>query len=212
MRDFAPVTQLLVTPNVLLVHPSISARTVQDFVALAKASPRPLNYGSSGNGGTGHLAMEMLKAATRIELVHIPFKGGAPAMNSLLNGEAPVLINNIIASVSQVKAGRVVALGVTTSRRSPALPDVPTIAESGIPGFEATAWFGFLVPAATSPAIVNKLNRELAKIVVLPDIVERLRGQGGEPVSNSPAEFAAVIRTEIAKWGSVIKSAGVRPD
>ena len=212
MRDFAPVTMLLVTPNVLLVHPSIPARTVREFIALAKAKPRQLNYGSSGNAGTGHLSMEMLKIATNIELVHIPFKGGGPAMNSLLNGEAPVLFNNILASVPQVKAGRVVALGVTTSRRSPALPDVPTIAEAGVPGFEATSWFGILAPAATPPAIVNKLNRQLVQIMTNPELVERLRGQGGDPVTNSPAEFTALMRAEIAKWGSVIKAGGIVPD
>ena len=212
MRDFAPVTQLLAAPNVLLVHPSIPARTVREFIALAKARPRQLSYGSSGNGGTGHLSMEMLKTAAGIDLVHIPFKGGGPAMNSLLSGEAPVLINNIIASVPQVKAGRVVALGVTTSRRSSALPDVSTIAEAGVPGFEATSWFGILAPAATPPAIVNKLNRQLVQILTYPDVIERMRGQGADPTTNSPAEFTALMRSEIVKWRTVIKAGGIVPD
>ena len=210
VRDFAPVTQLAAAPNILLVHPSIPARTLRDFIALAKARPGQLNYGSASNGGTGHIAMELLKSAAGIDLVHIPYnKGGGPAMNALLNGEAPVLINQIVAAVPQVKAGRVVALGVTSSQRSSALPEVPTIAEAGVPGFEAIGWFGFFVPAATSRAIVNRLHQQLTQILTLPDVRQRLSSQGAEPVGNSPRELALFVQSEIAKWRKVIEIARI---
>ncbi|MSP98036.1 MAG: tripartite tricarboxylate transporter substrate binding protein [Betaproteobacteria bacterium] len=211
-RDFAPVTQLAASPNVLLVGPSIPVRSLRDFIAFAKARPGQLSYGSSGNGGTGHIAMEMLKSAADIDLVHIPYKGGGPALNALLGGEAPVLINSIIPAVPQIKAGRVVALGVTSSRRSSTLPNVPTIAEAGIPGFEAIGWFGFYVPAATPAGIVNRLNRQVTRILASPEISERLAVQGAEPVGNSPQELASFTRSEIAKWRKVIQGARIVPD
>lgn len=212
IKDLAPVTLLLIAPNILLVHPSVPSRTLSEFIALAKAKPHQINYGSSGNGGTGHLSMEMLKSMAGIDLVHIPYKGGGPALSALLAGEVFVLFNNIIAAVPQVKAGRVRALGVTTSHRSPAVPAVPTIAEAGVPGFEATAWFGLWVPTASPPAIINKLNGKIAQILKLPEIHERLSSQGAEPVSNSPQEFDVLIRSEIAKWRMVIEAAHIVPN
>lgn len=212
VRDFAPVTQLAASPNVLLIDPSIPARTLRDFSAFAKAKRGQLNYGSSGNGGTGHIAMEMLKSAAHIDLTHIPYKGGGPALSALLSGEVSILINSIIPAVPQIKAGRVVALGVTSSRRSQVLPDVPTIAEAGLPGFEAIGWFGFFVPAGTSPAIVNELNRQLIHILAYPQIRERFGSQGAEPVGNSPQELALFVRSEIAKWRKVIETARIVPN
>lgn len=211
-RDLAPVTQLATAPNILIVNPSVPARTLGDLIALAKAKPRQINYGSSGNGGTGHLAMELLKSMAGVDLVHIPYKGGGPALNALLAGEVSALFNNIIAAVPQVQAGRVRPLGVTSSRRSAAVPEVPTIAESGVPGFEAIAWFGLFAPAGTPRAIVAKLSREVARILKLPEIHDRLSGQGAEPVGSSPDEFSAVIRSDIAKWGKVVKAARVVAD
>ena len=211
-RDLAPLTTLLSAPNVMLVHPSLPVRTVKEFIALAKSRPRQLNYGSSGIGGTGHLAMEMLKMNTGIDAVHIAYKGGGPAMTALLGGEIPVLFNNIIAAVPQIKAGRVRALGVTTATRSPSLPDVPTIAEAGVPGFEAAVWFGLLAPGRTPAPIVRKLSAEVGRIVKLPDTRERFASDGAEPVSNTPEEFAALIRTEIVRWGKVIEAAKITPE
>ena len=212
LRDFAPVIQLLNTPNVMLVNNNLPVRTVGEFIALAKSKPRQLNYGSSGNGGTGHLAMEMLKLYTGIDVVHVPYKGGGPAMTALLAGEVPVLFNNIIATMPQVRAGRLRALGVTTTQRSPSLPDVPTIAEAGVPGFEASVWFGLSAPARTPPAIIRKLNAEIARILKLPDIHARFAGEGAEPAGNTPEEFAAAIRAEIARWGKVVEVARIVPE
>lgn len=212
VRDFAPITLLATAPNLLVVHPSVPARTVNEFIALAKAKPRQLNYGSSGNGGTGHLSMEMVKSMTGIDLVHIPYKGTAPALNAILAGEVSAQINQILITAPQVKAGRLRALGVTSSRRSPAVPEVPTIAEAGVPGFEAVAWFGVLAPGQTPPAIVAKLNAEIVRIVKLPEIRERLASEGAEPVGNSPEELAAIIRSDIAKWDKLIKTFGIVAD
>lgn len=213
IRDFAAVSLLAVSPNVLLTNPTVMpARTMSEFITFAKARPGKLNYGSSGNGGGGHLAMEMLKSMTGINLVHVPYNGGGPAMTALLSGEVPVLFNNILAAVPQVKAGRLAALGVTGRHRSPTLPDVPTIAEAGVADFELTAWFCVLAPAGTSPAIVEKLNGEVARILKLPDIQERFVGQGLEAVRISPDEFSRFLRAEVVKWGKVIKSAGIVAD
>lgn len=211
-RDFAPLTVLLNAPNVLLVHPSLPARTVREFIALAKAKPGELNYGSSGNGGTGHLAMEMLKLNTGIDITHIAYKGGGPALIALLSGEIPVLFNNIIAAVPQVKAGRLRALGVTTLRRSSSLPLVPTIAEAGVPGFEVAVWFGLFAPARTPVSIIRKISTEVGRIVKLPDVQARFSSEGAEPASNTPEEFAAQIRTEISHWGRVVKAARIVPE
>ena len=209
IRDFSPVSLLATSPNILVTNPAMPARTLGEFIVLAKSRPGTLNYGSSGNGGTGHLAMEMLKSMTGINLVHVPYNGGGPAMNALLSGEVSVLFNNILAAVPQVKAGRIGALGVTSRRRSPAVPDVPTIAEAGVPGFEAIAWFCVLAPGGTPPSIVKKLNTEFARILQLPNIRERLVSQGLEPVGSSVEEFAQFTRSEIVKWEKIIKAAGI---
>ena len=209
IRDFAPVTLLATSPNILLINPSLAARSVKDFIAFAKANPGKLNYGSSGNGGTGHLAMEMLKSMTGINVVHVPYGGGGPAMKSLLSGEVSVMFNNILAAIPLVKAGRIVALGVTSRQRSPAVPDVPTISEAGVPGFEAIAWFCILAPARTPPAVVKKLNEEIVRVLNMPDIRDRLTGQGLDPVGTGSEEFSRFIRSEIVKWEKVIKGAGI---
>lgn len=211
MRELSPVTLLIRSPNVLLVHPSVQSSSLSEFIALAKAKPGQLNYGSSGNGGTGHLAMEMLKAMVNIDLVHVPYKGGGPALLALRRGEVTALFNNIIAVASEIKAGRLRALGVTSTKRSPAAPDVPTIAEAGVPGFEATPWFGFFVPSGTPRGIITKLNSEIVRILKMPDILQRFASQGAEPVGNSPEEFAEVIRSDILKWRKVIKAARIAP-
>lgn len=212
IRDFAPITMLALAPNLLVVHPSIPARTLSEFIALAKTKPRQMNYGSSGNGSLGHLGMEMLKSATGIDLVHIPYKGAAPSLTAVLSGEVSAVIIQIIAVVPQVRAGRLRALGITSSRRSSAVPDVPTIAEAGVPGFEGSSWFGLVAPSRTPPAIVAKLNAELVRIMNLPDIRAQFVNEGAEPVGDTPEQFAATIRSEIAKWGKVIKAVGIAAD
>jgi tripartite-type tricarboxylate transporter receptor subunit TctC len=212
IRDFAMVSLLATAPNILVVNSALPAATLGDFIALARAKPRQLNYGSSGNGGTGHLAMEMLKSMTRIDLVHIPYKGGGPALNAVLAGEVSALFNNIIATVPQVKAGRLRALGVTSSRRSPAIPEVPAIAEAGVPGFEAISWFGFFAPAGTPPEVVDKLSKEVGRILRQPEIAERLSGQGADPVGSTPKEFTSFMQADIGRWRKVVEFAHIQPD
>lgn len=212
IRDFEPVTLLAVAPNVMVVHPSLPVKTAKEFISFAKARPKQINYASSGNGGTGHLAMEMLKQMARIDVVHVPYKGGGPALNAVLSGEVSALINNMIATVPQIRAGRVRALGVTTGKRSATLPDVPSLAESGLPGFEASGWFGVFVPAGTSAQIVNRLANELGRIMKLPDVEQNLVRQGAEAIGNPPKEFAGFVRSETARWRKVLKAANITAD
>ena len=212
VKDFAAVSLFASSPNVLIVHPAVPAATLKDFIAHARSRSDPLNYGSSGNGGTGHLAMEMLKQMTGVNLVHIPYKGGAPAMTALLAGEVSAMINNIAAAVPQIKADRVRALGVTTTARSPALPAVPTLAEAGLPEFSASAWFGAFVPAATPAPIVDRLSRDIARIVQTEDVRRRYAANGVDAVGNAPSDFAATVRADVERWRRVLKNANIKPD
>lgn len=211
-RDFTPVSMLATAPNVLVVHPSLPVKSVRELISFAKSRPHQINYGSSGNGGTGHLAMEMLKQMAGVDLVHIPYKGGSPALNAVLMGEVSVLFNNMIAAVPHISSGRLRALGVTTKSRSPTVPDIPTIAESGLPGFEATGWFGAFVPAGTPEAIVPKLANEFARIVNLKDVSDMLTSQGAYPIGNSSREFAEFIRSDIDRWKNTLKSIRIVAD
>jgi tripartite-type tricarboxylate transporter receptor subunit TctC len=214
VRDFEGVTLFASSPNVLLVNPSVPAKNLKEFLVYAaqKARTDPLNYGSSGNGGTGHLSMELLKQMTGLKMVHIPFKGGAPAMNALLSGVVSAMINNVAAAVPQIKAGNVRALGITTPTRSAALPDVPTIAEAGLPGFDASAWFGVLVPAKTPAAIAKKLSLEINEIVESPEVRKAMAAQGVDVVGNTPAQFNDVIRQDVARWRRVVQTAHIQAD
>lgn len=212
IRDFEAVTQLSLSPNIFVVHPSLPVKTTKEFIALAKAKPGDITYGSSGNGGTGHLSMELIKQTARIRAVHVPYKGGGPAITAVLSGEVSALINNMIPTVHQVKAGRLRALGVTSKARSSALPEVPTIAESGLPGFEAVAWFGVFAPARTPPAILEKLHADFAKVLKLPEVRQLLESQGAEAVASSPKEFEALVRGDLEKWRTVVQAARIAPD
>ena len=212
VNDFVPITMLALGPNLLVAHPSLPIHNLKQFIELAKARPGQLNYGSSGNGSLGHLGMEMLKSMTGIQLQHIPYKGAAPSLTANLSGEVGVQIIQIIAVLPQVKAGKLRALGITSAHRSKAVPEIPTISESGAPGFEGSSWFGMVAPKGTSPAIVNKLNREFVRIMNLPDINSQFVNEGAEPVGDTPDQFGATIRTEIAKWSKLIKSAGIKGD
>lgn len=212
LRDFEHITLLAEGPNVLIVHPNFPAKSVQELIALAKAQPGKLNYGSNGNGSSGRLAMEMLRQATVIDMVHVPYKGGGPAMQALLAGEVPMLFTNQDAALPQVKAGKVRALGVASEKRNPAYPDVPTVAEQGIPGFAAVSWFGLSAPAKTPPEIVKKLHAETVKAINQPEFRAKLEANGFVVVGNTPEQFRAFIKSENEKWGKAVKASGATVD
>jgi tripartite-type tricarboxylate transporter receptor subunit TctC len=211
-KDFAPITVLASVPNVLIVHPSVGVKSVAELVALAKAKPGSLNYASPGNGSIPHLAGELFKRTAGVDIVHIPFNGVAPATNAVLAGDVQMFFAQSSAALPQWRAGKVVALGVATPKRIAAAPDLPTIAEQGFPGFEATSWYALVAPAGTAPAIVDRLHGEIVKALREPDVREKIAGLGAEPVGNSPAEFAAMQRAETARWTRVAKEANIHAD
>ncbi len=212
LRDLRPVTLVAEVPNVMVVHPSVPANSVRELIALAKAKPDFLNYGSSGNGAPSHLAGEMFKTATGTRLVHVPYKGAGPAVNALIAGEIQVMFAPIVAVLPQVKAGRLRALGLTSAARSAAVPDLPTLAESGLTGYEISSWFGLFVPASTPAAVVDKLHRETVRVLKLPDVIERFAKEGAEPVGSAPADFNNYVRQEFVKYAKVIKDNGIKAD
>ncbi len=211
IKDFAPVTQGTLYPYILIVHPSIPARSIAQLVALAKANPGKLQYGSSSKGGSNHLAGEMFKRAAGVDIVHVPFKGSAPALVDVLAGQISMMFDTIVTTVPQLKAGKVRALAVTGVRRAAQTPDVPTMREAGYADFEVTAWQSILAPANTPRAIIDRLYQETVKALKMPDVIDRLATQGGnELVGNTPDEFATVIRSEIAAYGKLIREADIR--
>ncbi len=212
IRDFAPITVLATVPNGMAVHPSLPVKTARDFVALAKAKPGELLYASGGSGSASHLAGEYFKLLTKIEMVHVPYKGTAPAMISMISGQTTMTITGMVALMPHVKSGRLKLLGVATLKRLPIMPDIPTINESGVPGYDANQWYGVLAPAATPRDIVAKLNADIVKVLARPDVKERLAADGAEPVANTPEQFAAHIKSEIARWAPVVKASGAKPD
>jgi tripartite-type tricarboxylate transporter receptor subunit TctC len=209
VKDFSPVTLVAMVPNVFVVNNAVPAKDVKEFIAYAKANPGKLNYGSPGNGSTAHLSMELFKSMTGIQMVHIPYKGSAGVLADLIGGQIAATMDNMPPYVPQVKAGKIRALAVSPARRSPALPDVPTVAEAGVPGYDSGAWFGLVAPAHTPKDIVNKLARETSRILKLPDVNARLADLGAEAVGGTPEQFTAHIKAEIAKWAKVIKDANV---
>lgn len=212
LRDLTAVTLVAEVPNMLVVHPSVPANTVKELIALAKAKPELLNFGSAGNGAPSHLAGEMFKAAAGVKLTHVPYKGAGPAVNDLVAGQIQVMFAPMVAVLPQVKAGRLKALAVTSARRSAAVKDLPTLAESGLPGFEISSWFGFFVPAATPAAVVERLHAETVKALKAPDVIERMAREGAEPVGNTPAEFTAYVGAEFTKFGKVVKDNNIKSD
>jgi tripartite-type tricarboxylate transporter receptor subunit TctC len=208
VRDFAPVSLVAVTPNILVVHPSLPVKTVKDLVALAKAKPGTLNFPSAGVGSSSHLAGEMLKSMTKIDMVHVPYKGGGPALIALISGQVQIMFATLPAAMPHVKSARVRPIAMTTAKRSAAMPDLPTIAESGVTGYEAATWYGLLAPARTPQQVIDRLHGEVVKILAGPTR-QRLESQGFEPDGGTPAAFAAYIKAEIAKWANVIKTAGI---
>jgi tripartite-type tricarboxylate transporter receptor subunit TctC len=212
LKDLAPVSLIGEVPNLLVVHPSVPANSVKQLIALARGKAGQLNYASPGKGTSLHLAAELFRTLAKIEIVHIAYKGGAPAVADLMGGHVDLMFDVLPSSLPYVKAGRLKALGITSTQRSPLLPDVPTIAEDGLPGYQAITWNGILAPAGTPVAIVGRLNGAIAQTLRAPDIRERFAGIGTDPVSNTPEQFAAFLRAETVKWAAVIKSAGIKLD
>jgi len=210
VRDFAPVTQLTAGPAIVVVHPSLPARSVKELIQIARAKPGQIVYASAGL--PSQLAVELFKVMTGTDLLHVPYKGQGPAMIDLIAGHAQVSFPTIGGALPHHKSGRLRALATTGAKRSPAASDLPTMIEAGVPGYEATNWFGTTVPAKTPPAIVSKLSQEMGRVLRLPDVRDRLLAQGMEPVSNTPEEFAAYIRTEMTKWAKVVKASGAKPE
>lgn len=211
VRDFSPVILAARAPNVLVVHPSLPAQSVKDLIGLAKARPGQLNFSSSGSGGVSHLSGEMFRTVAGIDIVHVPYKGAGPAMTGLLGGEVQMMMATTPVALTQMKANRVRALAISSRQRSPLVPGLPTIAESGFPGFETDTWYGVLAPAGTPAALVKQLNAEIARVLDLPDVKTLLEQQGAQPAGGSPADFRAFLQSEIEKWSKAIKAAGIEP-
>jgi len=209
-RDFEPITLINTTPLVVVVHPGVPAKSVKELVALAKRKPGALNYGSSGSGGSNHLAGELFNAMAGVKMVHIPYKGNAPALADLVGGHVDVVFNGLTSAMPLIKSGRLRALAVTSLQRSGALPDMPTLNELGLKGFQAVAWNGLTAPARTPRDIVGKLNADVLKVVRSPELAERLKAEGSDPVGNSPEQYSTFLREEIAKWRKVIQFAGIK--
>jgi tripartite-type tricarboxylate transporter receptor subunit TctC len=212
VKDFAPITQVASTPNVLVVNPSVPASNVREFIAHAKANPGKLNFGSGSTGSAGHLAGELFKASAGVEMTHVPYKGAAPAMQDLVGGQIQLMFDNLASALGQVKAGRVKALAVTTAKRTALAPELPTIAESGLPEFDISTWFGVFAPAGTPRDALDRLHAEFTKALASPDVREKMLALGAEPVGSRPEEFAAYIRAERDKYARVIKASGAKAD
>jgi tripartite-type tricarboxylate transporter receptor subunit TctC len=212
VKDFAPVVLVAAVPNVLVVHPSVPANSVAELVAYGKANPGKLNFASSGSGTSIHLAGELFKVSTGLTMQHVPYKGSAPALTDLVGGQVQLMFDNLPSALPHIKAGRLRALAVTTAARAPALPEVPTVAESGLPGFEASSWFGLLAPAGTPADVIAKVNGELARWIASPEAKERLLAQGANPAGGTPEDFARHIAAETAKWARVVKASGAKVD
>jgi tripartite-type tricarboxylate transporter receptor subunit TctC len=210
--DFMPVTMVNTAPQQLVVHPSVPAKTVAELIAYAKAKPGQLNYGSGGIGSTPFLAAELFKSITGIDVVHVPYKGGGPAIAELVGGQLTFMIENVPGTMPFVKDGKLRSLAVTSLQRSPLAPDVPTMIEAGVPGYEMSAWNAVFAPKGTPPAIVARLQTEIARVLSTREMKEQLAGLGAEPVGNTPEELAAFLKTDKARWGKVIQERGIKPE
>jgi tripartite-type tricarboxylate transporter receptor subunit TctC len=212
IKDFTPVILVARVSNVLEVNPSVPVNTVADLIKLAKENPGKLNFASSGSGTSIHMSGELFKTMTGVDMVHVPYKGSAPAVADLVGGQVQLMFDNLPSSLAMIKAGKLRAIAVTSAQRAPALPDVPTIAESGLPGFEASSWFGVLAPAGTPQAIITRLNAEIDKWLQSPEAKEMLLAQGAVPAGGTPEQFATWIRSETDKWAKVVKASGAKVD
>ena len=211
-KDFTPVTLVASVPMILVVHPSVPAKSVKDLLALAKSKPGLLTFSSAGNGTPSHLAGELFKKMTGTNMIHVPYKGGAPAVVDLLAGQVSLMLDNSLSVPAHIKAGKLRALGVSARNRSRLLPDMPTIAEAGVPGYEFISWFGVFAPAGVQRPIISAVHREFRKILGIPEIREKLRSQGAEPVGNTPEEFSRLFQADVEKLAKLIKEAGARID
>ena len=212
VKDFLPVTMATRQPILLMMHPSLPVKSVREFIALPKARPGEINSASSGPGGSGHMAGELFRLVTGVNLVHIPYKGAPPALNELIAGQVQVMFGTILASAPHIRSGRVRAIAITGPQRSTALPEVMTFSEAGLPTYDASSWNGVLVPAGTPRAVVDRLNAEIVRILKSPNVLERLAQDGALPAPTTPEEFAAFIKAEIAKWAKVVQAANIRID
>ena len=211
-RDFTPVTLLVTIPYVVVVNPALRANNIRELIALAKAKPGEINYGSGGNGSAPHLAADLFKTMADVKITHVPYKGSTPAITDTMSGQVQLTFTGIPSAIAYIKAGRLRAIGVTSAKRTAALPEVPTIAESGVAGYEVNPWFGVLLPARAATPLVTRINAEILKVLNLPATRERFAAEGFEAAGNTPAQFAAYIRSEQAKWAKVIKDANIRAD
>ena len=210
VKDFAPVSLLVLNPQILVVHPAVPVNSVKELVALAKARPGQLNYASVGLGSPNHMGMELLKALTGIDIVHVPYKGTGPAITDLLGGQVQVMFNSMPSVIPLVASGKLKGLAVGSVQRSPAVPDIPTVAEAGVPGFENVTWYGMFAPAKTPHDIIVKLNKQVVQILASPEMAQRLASQGAEPRSSTPEELTKFMRVESERWNKVIKTAGIK--
>jgi tripartite-type tricarboxylate transporter receptor subunit TctC len=212
LRDFVPVTQIVSVPNLLIAHPSLPVKSVKELIAFAKSRPGRLTFASAGAGTSPHLSMELFLGMTGLNMIHVPYKGAGPGVVDVVAGHVALMTPTIISALGYVRGGRLRALGVTSAKRAAGAPEIPTIAEAGVPGYEATQWFGVLAPAGTPRDIVNLIQSEIGRVLQQPDMKTRLSTDGAEPVGSTPDEFAAFIRIETVKWAKVVKDAGVRID
>ncbi|MBC5785232.1 tripartite tricarboxylate transporter substrate binding protein [Ramlibacter sp. USB13] len=212
IKDFAPLTRVAMVPNLLVANPTKPYKNVKELIAYAKANPGRVNFGSSGSGSSIHLSGELFNSLAKVDMIHVPYKGSAPAVTDLLGGQIDIMFDNMPSAIQHVRSGKLRPLAVTTAKRSPELPDVPTIAEAGVPGYEATSWFGMFAPANTPAPVVAKLNAALVKVLSQPDVKKKLAEQGAEPYSEKPEQFAAFIRSETDKWSKVVKESGASAD
>ena len=212
VKDFAPISLLVNAPLLLVVHPKVAANNAREFINLARANPGKLTIGNGGTGTAQHLGGEFFTSTAAINVTHVPYKGSAPATTDLLGGVFDAQFDNMVTLIPHVKAGKLRAIAVSSTKRVPLLPEVPTIAESALPGFETGTWYGIIAPAGTPAAVVERLNREVNRILLLPDVQEKLAAQGLEPAGNTPAEFSTMIRSEIAKYAKIVKAAGIKAE
>jgi tripartite-type tricarboxylate transporter receptor subunit TctC len=210
VRDILPVSQTTLSPIMLMTHPSLPVKSVKEYVALAKARPGQINYASSGPGGSGHLAGELFRSVTSIDVVHVPYRGAPPALTDLMAGQVQSMFGTLLAAVPQVRVGKIRPIAVTGPQRSAALPDVPTFAEAGLPAYDASSWNGISLPAGTPRPVVDKLAAEIIKIMKTPGVLDRLSADGTIPIGSTPEEFAAYVKSERAKWGPVVRAANIR--
>ena len=212
IRDLAPISLSAVQPNILVIHPGLPAKNLKEFIELARANPGKYNYASAGTGSGTHLAAELLKLQTKIDIVHVPYKGTGPALTDLLGGQINMMVSTFASALPHVKSGRMRALGVTTAKRSPAAPDVPTLIEGGVAGYDYSTWYGLLAPAGTPKPIIDMLNASNRKVLARDDIKQKLESQGVDPIVNTPAEFSAYMKSETEQWGKVVKATGAKAE